>query len=271
MLETFEIWIRDSVNQSILISPLMGVVFGTLFTFVTRGKRQEGADSVKETVIIIKERIIVREKSGNNSKPASNDDPWGLLFVFVGAVVLATYLYAVFADKIIYYSSLMAFNFIAFGFTSIVLSALQSKITGSDWFLYTILPVSVLMGSLILLHYAQLGILPGLKERAEIEGAVNLYFNVLEEDHKNWILSQLIGLVSAVLYLLLSCVLVLHNTSALQVRHGGFMQSFWANIFSITHRFSGWVTILFIVAIGVISYLALNGTGYEFLMSRRID
>ncbi len=270
MLETFEIWIRDSVNQSVLISPLMGVIFGALFTFVTRGKRQEGTDSVKETIIVIKERIIIRGKSGNNTKPVSNDDPWALLFVFIGAVVLATYLYAVFADQVIYYSSLLAFNFIAFGSTSIVLSALQSKITSSDWFLYTVLPVSVLMGSLVLLHYAQLGILPGLKERAEAEGAVNLYFNVLEDDHKNWIISQLIGLVSTVLYLLLSCVLVLHNTSALQVRYGGFMQSFWAKVFSITHRFSGWGVVVFIVAIGVVSYFSLNGTGYEFLMSRRI-
>ncbi|WP_336989200.1 hypothetical protein [Aeromonas hydrophila] len=270
MLETFEIWIRDSVNQSVLISPLMGVVFGALFTFVTRGKRQDGTDSVKETIIIIKEKIIIREKSENNSKPVSNDDPWALVFVFIGAVVLATYLYAVFADKVIYYSSLLAFNFITFGLTSIVLSAFQSKITSSDWFLYTVLPVSILTGSLILLHYAQLGIFPGLKERAEIEGAVNLYFNVLEEKHKNWILTQLIGLVSAVLYLMLSCVLVLHNTSALQVRYGGFMQSFWAKVFLITHRFSGWGAVLFIVAIGVVSYLALNGTGYEFLMSRRI-
>ena len=270
MLETFEIWIRDSVNQSVFISPLMGVVFGALFTFITKGKRQEGADSVKETIVIIKEKIINREKSGNNSKLTSNDDPWGLLFVFVGAVVLATYLYAVYADKVIYYSSLLAFNFIAFGLTSILLSALQSKITSGDWFIYTVLPVSVLLGSLILLHYAQSGIIPGLKERAEIEGAVNLYFNVLEKDHKNWILSQLVGLVSAVLYLMLSCVLVLHNTSALQIRYGGFMQTFWTKAYAITHRFSGWGAVFFIVIIGLVSYLALNGTGYEFLMSRRI-
>lgn len=268
MLETFEIWIRDSVNQSVLISPLMGVIFGAIFTFVTRGKRQDGGNSVRETIIIIKERIILREKAENNMRSVSNDDPWGLLFVFIGGVVLVTYVYAVFADKVIYYSSLLVFNFIAFGLTSLVLSVFQSKITSSDWFLYMVLPVSILVGSLVLLHYAQLGILPGLKEKAEIEGAVNLYFNVLEEDQKNWILSQLIGLALTVLYLMLSCVLVLHNISALQVRYDGFMQCFWAKVFFITHRFSGWGVILFIVAIGVVSYIALNGTGYNFLMSR---
>ncbi|HHF3072480.1 TPA: hypothetical protein ACPJ1I_004595 [Vibrio diabolicus] len=266
MIETFELWIRDSVNQSLLLSPLMGVVFGAIFTFLTRGNQQEGTHSVRETIVVIKEKIIVRNNSSINSGTSS--DPWTLLFVLFFAVIMATYFYAIYVNEVIYYSYLVAFNLLAFGAASIFVSALQDKISSSEWVLYTVLPVIFIAGSLVLFDYASEGIIAGLKQRAQQEGAMKLYFEVLEETHKNWILSQLLGLVFSILYLLLSCILLLHNMSALQIRYGGFMQKIWVKIFIYTHRFSGWGALVFIFILGLVSLFALNGVGYEFLMSR---
>lgn len=271
MVETFEGWLRDSIAQSLFLSPIMGVVFGALFTFVTKGKPQESAKSVRETVIIIKEKIIYRDRSSNNNNDPNGFDPFSLFFVFIFAIILTTYFYALFADLVVYYSSILAFNFIAFGFTSLILSAFQSKVTGADWIAYTLLPVLILLFSLVLLHYAQEGIAPWMKERALKVGAIEFYFDDLSENNKNWVMAQLMGLVLAVVYLIMACVLVLHNTSALQVRYGGFMQNLWAYIYAITYRFSGWGMMVIVGVIGLGSLLMLNGAGYEFLMNRRLS
>ncbi len=139
MIETFELWIRDSLTQSLLLSPLMGAFFGLIFSSFTGVNREGGSVSVKETIIIIKERIVIREN--NNQNPKTNDDSIGILFILVAAIVISVYFYAIYAELVIYYSSITAFNIITFGLSALVFSAAKGRLSSRDWVLYTLFPL----------------------------------------------------------------------------------------------------------------------------------
>lgn len=267
MLETFELWVRDSLTQSLLLSPLMGAIFGLVFSGLTSGRKDHGSGSVKETLIIIRERIVIRENN-NRGASSSNDDPMGLLIALVAAVVIAVYLYAVYAEYVIYYSSLGAFNVITFGMSALAFSAINGRLSSADWMMYTIIPVALVSFSLVLLYQAKQGILPGAKEAAESAGAFKFYFNILNDAQRNWVVPQLVGLVGAVTFLFFSSVLVLHNLSALQVVYDGALRPFWRSVYVLTNAFSGNVVLIFLVILGVASYFSLDGTAYQYLAGR---
>jgi hypothetical protein len=267
MLETFELWIRDSLTQSLLLSPLMGAIFGLLFTGLTRGNREGGKASVRETIVIIKERIVIREKD-SSKKSQSNDDPVGLLILLIAAMVISIYLYAVYAVDVIYYSSLVAFNVITFGFSALVFSAIKGRLSNGEWLAYTFIPIGILSFSLILLYQAKLGIIPGVKEAAESAGALKFYSDVLNDDQRNWVIPQLFGLVGTVAFLFFSSVLVIHNLSSLQVMYDGLMRPFWRSIYVFTNAFSGKFIWFALFVLGGLTYLALDGTAYQYLGAR---
>lgn len=268
MLETIELWLRDSLTQSILLSPLMGVIFGTIFSGLTGGNREVGRASVQETIVIIKERIIIRERGGQNGT-RSNDDPVGLLFVLVAVMVASIYLYAVYAEPIIEYASITAFNAIAFGFSALTVSAIRGRLNSGEWIAYTFIPIALVSCSLFLLYRADLGILPGAKEAAESAGAFNFYFDVLNDKQRYWIIPQLFGLLGTVVFLFFSIVLVIHNIAALQVIYDGFMQRFWRSVFMFTNAFSGKVAWVLLSILGVVTYFFLDGTLYQYLMTKQ--
>jgi hypothetical protein len=246
----------------------MGVFFGLVFAGFTKGNKEGGNSSVRETIVIIKERIIVRDRGGNNNSSSSNDDPMGLFIVLVAAMVLAIYLYAVYAELVIYYSSIVAFNIIAFGVAALAFSAIQGRISGTDWLMFTCIPVAVVSFSLVLLYQAKMGILSDAKETAESVGAFKFYFDTLDDSQRNWIIPQLIGLVGTVAFLFFSSVLVLHNIAALQVVYDGALRSFWRSIFVITNAFSGVRILIFLIVLGAISFFSLDGTGYQLILDR---
>ncbi len=264
MLETFELWIRDSLTQSLLLSPLMGTFFGLLFSGFTSGKKEGGDASVKETIIIIKERIVIREKS-NRDNLQTNDDPVGIIVILFVAMVMAIYLYAVYAESIIYYTSIITFNVIAFGFSVLVFSAIKDRLTSADWVLYTFLPVGFVSFTLVLLYQAKLGIIPGAKEAAESVGAVKFYLDILDDDQRNWVIPQLAGLIGTVAFLFFSTVLVIHNLAALQVVYNGILRTFWRRVYVLTNAFSGNAILVFLGVLGAISFFALDGTVFQYL------
>lgn len=267
MLETFELWIRDSLTQSLLLSPLMGAIFGLLFSGLTRGNREGGEASVKETIVIIKERIVIRERGGSN-RPQSNDDPMAIIILLIAAMVVSIYLYAVYAADVIYYSSLIAYNVITFGIAALVFSAIKGRLSSGEWFAYTFVPIGILSFTLILLYQAKMGIIPGAREAAESAGAYKFYFNVLDHDQRNWIIPQLFGLLGTITFLFFSSVLVVHNLSALQVVYDGAMRPFWRSIYIITNAFSGKFIWVALIALGALTYFALDGTAYQYLSAR---
>jgi|GEM_PF-408832 len=267
MWETIEVWLRDSLTQSLLLSPLMGVIFGTIFSGLTVGSREVGRASVRETIVIIKERIIIRERGSQNSAQ-SNDDPMVLIFVLLAVAVVSTYLYAVYAELIIEYASVTAFNVIAFGFSALTVSAIKGRLNSGEWIAYTFIPIALVSCSLLLLYRANLGVLPGVKEAAESAGAVSFYFDVLDDKQRDWIIPQLFGLLGTVAFLFFSIVLVVHNLAALQVVYDGFMQPFWRSVFMFTNAFSGKVAWVLLSILGVVTYFFLDGTAYQYLITR---
>lgn len=87
----------------------MGAIFGLVFSALTRGNREGGEVSVRETVIIIRERIIVREGAQSN-RTQSNYEPMGVLIVLFAAMLTSIYVYAVYAEDVLYYASIVTFN-----------------------------------------------------------------------------------------------------------------------------------------------------------------
>lgn len=267
MLEIFEMWVRDSLTQSLLLSPLMGAIFGLLFTGLTRGNREGKNASVSETIVIIQERIVIRE-SGSSNRSQSNDDPMAIIILLVAAMVISIYLYAVYAADVIYYASLVAFNVITFGSAALIFSAIKGRLSSGEWLAYTFIPICILSFTLILLYQAHLGIIPDLRQAAESAGAYRFYFRVLNDDQRNWIIPQLFGLLGTVVFLFFSSVLVFHNLASLQVMYDGRMRSFWRSIYILTNAFSGKFIWIALIVLGGLTYFALDGTAYQYLNAK---
>lgn len=267
MLETLELWMRDSLTQSLLLSPIMGVIFGLIFSGMTRGNREGGQASVKETIVIIKEKIVVRETT-NSNKSQSNDDPMAIIILLIAAMVASIYLYAVYAEDVIYYSSIVTFNVITFGFSALVVSAIKGRLNGAEWFAYTFIPIGIVSFTLVLLYQAELGIISGAKEAASSAGAFKFYFKVLDDEQRNWVIPQLFGLIGTLAFLFFSTVLVIHNLASLQVVYDGGMRKIWRNIYVLTKAFSGKFTWFALIILGVITYFALDGTASQYLNAR---
>ena len=85
MLEVFRNWIDSPLVQSLLLSPLMGVIFGALFSGLNNSPSRNDPMTVKETVRIYKKRIIYREKerNANTSNPVSIAIAFALIVIFL--------------------------------------------------------------------------------------------------------------------------------------------------------------------------------------------
>jgi hypothetical protein len=267
MLDTIQKLIKDSVVQSLLLSPLAGVIFGALFTFFTRDNREPATKSVSDTIVIIRERITIHERDSRSSSDAS-DDIWGYLFFGFFLIVLTSYLYALHAERIIYYLLSFAFFVFCFCITSVLVVMLQTHITRVDWIIYTVIPVIFIGITFFLLDSAYKNILPWAKKEAERLGVFDFYFNSLKKDGRTWIASQLIALLIITIYLILSTIFAIHNLSALQFSYSNYKQGFWMFLFEKTSRFSGYKTAGFIIFFLLFSLWILHGGMYQWMMSR---
>lgn len=254
-------WFNDPLVQSVVISPLVGAILGVLFAGLNSVPSSNAPATVKQTNIIFKKTIIINQ-SGRRS--SSSDDVWVYLFALVVVVAGITWGYSRYVDEILDYWLSGLFSCTAFILSAGVASAVRGQYSSSEWVWYIFAPIIAVGFSFYLLHLAKLGIIPGARDAAQRYGFFDFYFNALKEDHRMWLLFQIVGVFLGVVATVAATLRSIHYLALMNQRANGRLPAAWHFLARITYfsaRTGGIFLLLFAAGI---SYLMLSGNAYEF-------
>lgn len=243
--------LQDSVMQSLILSPLMGVIFAALFSGFTPKPMDGQVTTVIRTKKVYRERIIEKRQSGN-------DDGLGF-FMFLGLIMcFVLWKYAAYYDQVLFGAAVTTLTVMAFACTTIMVSFIKGQYTSIDWWAYTTFPVFVLAVCMFLIGLAKDSFNPELQDIALSTNLYEFYFKKLSDYGRNFMLTHVLGLIVMVVVLLITTWAQLHYLSLMNLRSGGVLQSFWLWLANLTSACSGrgWL-ILCIILLGL-SYIGLS-------------
>ncbi|MCU0533853.1 MAG: hypothetical protein MUD14_08155 [Hydrococcus sp. Prado102] len=138
MFNAFINWFNNSLVQSVLISPLMGVVFGALFSGLDRSPTKNAPVTVIETRReYYRERIIYREKEVNKSV---NNGLLSILIAATAGVIFLAWKYIAYSNIILKYFLIFLLTALSFSGTTIVVSILKGHFNSRSWWYYVAFP-----------------------------------------------------------------------------------------------------------------------------------
>ncbi|MCS0253593.1 hypothetical protein NDI99_19535 [Vibrio alginolyticus] len=242
---------NDSIMQSMLLSPLMGVVFAAIFSGLSSAPALGNATTVIITEERYRERIIDRRERANSHSSA--DDAKGVLFFAIFALCFSIWKYATIYDQVLTWLAIAIFTVFAFSFTTIAISVVKGQYTSNDWWFYTLAPLVYLSACLFLVDLAYDAFDPKVQKIALETNVIEFYVHKLTDFGRKFMMLQLLGLFSLVLTLVLSALIQVHYLSLLNIRGYGRADFFWQWLAKMTVAFSkkGWVifaTVLLLLA-----------------------
>ncbi|HAS6319067.1 TPA: hypothetical protein I7235_01700 [Vibrio vulnificus] len=248
--------LNDSIMQSMLLGPLMGVIFAAIFS----GLSSAPVKGTSMTVVITKEKYherIIENRRGSGSN-RSGDDATGILGIAVFALCFSVWKYATIYDLVLTWLAMAIFTIFAFSVTTIAVSVVKGQYTSSDWWFYTLAPLVYLSACLFLVDLAYSSFDPRVQEIANETNVIQFYVHKLTDYGRKFMLLQLIGLCCLVLTLILSALIQIHYLSLLNIRGYGKGDFFWQWLATMTIAFSkkGWV--VFATILLSLSYITLE-------------
>ncbi len=261
----FVTWVNNPLVQSAVISPLVGAILGLLFGGFNNTPSPAAPVTVQQTVITFRQTVVVNQGRGTSS---SSDDVWaylGALFLVVAVVIWG---YSRYASDILHYWLSGVFSCTAFILAAGLASAIRGQYNSAEWGWYIFTPLVAVGASIYLTELAQAGIIAGAREAAFRYGIIDYYFDVLEDEHRIWILSQLFGVVMGIGATLAAALRSLHYLALMNQRASGTLSSLWFALARYT-RFSARISgvVLLIMLLGA-AYFMLSGQAYELWMRR---
>ncbi|HHQ4568371.1 TPA: hypothetical protein ACSP2E_003749 [Aeromonas hydrophila] len=226
---------NNAIMQSMVVGPIMGVVFGVLFSGLTERPEINAPVTVVQTKNVYVTKMS-QQQGGSRSSSSSDEGAAMALVLAAGFIV---WKYVVYVNVIHYYMSLTLLFAIAFSLTSILVAVMKSQVTSKEWLIYLISP-SILLGvCLYLFNLAHSTFDPELSKLAIQYNVYEFYFNALSDYGLKFVLMHVFGVVLLFVVVLLIVFSQLHYLSLMNQRSYGFMQPFWLALTRITYIFSG--------------------------------
>jgi hypothetical protein len=254
MFSTFSNWINNSLTQSLLLSPLMGVFFAAIFSGFDRSLDKNAPITVKQTVREY-QRIIYIEKE---QKKSAKNDPLIFIGIMISVVFLA-WKYVTYSETILTYLLMFILIMISFSITTILISLVKGHFNSKDWWFYTIFPLFFLIFCIYLLSIAWDAIDPKVIEIAQKNTAVDFYIQKLTSHGQLLIITQLIGVTLLFTIIIVSSLIELYYLALMNQRGQGFFQRLWILILQLTSKFSGRDTLIGSTLLSIGSFLLLKG------------
>ncbi|MNK94251.1 hypothetical protein D3C87_1144460 [compost metagenome] len=259
-MQALQAWFNDPIVQSVVISPLVGAVLGVLFAGLNGSPSPNAPITVQQTTVIFNKTVVVNE---NRQRSGSPDDVWLYLFALVAAVAGTTWGYSRYASEILAHWSTGLFACLAFILAAGIASALRGQYSNLEWAGYIFAPCIAVAFSLYLASLAERGIIPGGRDAAQQNGLFDFYFRILKEEHRIWILFQLLGVALGVVAALTATLRSIHYLALMNQRATGNLSKIWRSVAWIT-LFSARSSGIFIVLIAIFSsYFMLSGQAYK--------
>lgn len=250
--------INNSLMQSLLLSPLMGVVFAAVFSGLTSVPKGTNATSVMVTKTVYRERVIYRNGGRGHQNNGTSDDAMGLAIIAIAAMCFVVWKYATMYDQILSVLAIATLTIISFALTTIIISLIKGQYTSSDWYIYTLCPLAALFICLYLVVLAFNSFDPKIQEVALKANVVDFYFKRLSEYGRNFILVHVLGVVAMVLTLLATMLAQIHYLSLMNLRGAVNNEGFWFWLAKLTSAMSHKRWLVGMVLLLVMSYVCLD-------------
>ncbi|MET1253820.1 hypothetical protein [Aliikangiella maris] len=250
----FEQWLNSNFTHSLLLSPLMGIVFGALFAGLTKSADNQTPRTIIKTREVYKERVIYR--NGNRSK--SNNDDGGIVIAAGVGLLFIIWQYAVWAVEVHQYLSFTLFGVLSFCLTTTVISLFKGQFTSNEWWVYILFPLAFLSLSVYLLGEVKSRFDPELTPLAKEAGVYKFYFKSLSDYGRTFMITHVLGVACLTVLILTTTFVGVHYLSLMNQRTGGVMQGFWSFMVRATEVVSGRKGTVLSTFFGVLSFLLIN-------------
>jgi len=246
-------FINNPLMQSLLLGPLMGVVFAALFSGLNKSPEPQAPATVVQTRTIYVTKVVERRQTPNQS-----DDGMGLLIAGGVALLFVIWKYAIHFDTIQFYLASSILTVLSFSATTILISLVKGQYTSSEWWLYTAGPLISLGISIYLLNLAKINFDPSIQQGALDNTFWTFYTDWLSEYGRNFMFAHVGGVVILALAVLLTALSLIHYLSLMNQRSSGMMHGLWFFLTKSTSFFSGKFWVVLIAFLLVAAYALIN-------------
>lgn len=225
---------RDSVMQSMIFGPIMGVVFAAIFAGLTARPTTQVPITVVQTRQVYVTRVIEYRGRRNDSEEGG-----GILFAVGVAMLFVLWKYAIFVNEIHYYIGVVLITALSFGAVAVFVAYLKGQFTSDEWWVYLVSPLILLSGCVYLLELAHSTFDPQIKEVALQNNQWSFYTTALTDYGRNFMLAHVFGVICLCLVIVFSFIALLHYLALMNQRSVGTIASVWFVMARLTMFFSG--------------------------------
>ena len=256
-------WFEDSLVQSLILSPLMGVILGALFSGFNQSPSVFNTITVKETRVEYRERIIYRDRGHNSS---NSHDFFSIVICLAGAIAWLSWQYIYHSEMILW----LLFNFLSatvcFSSTVLLVSFLKGYFTDESWWLSVLIPLLTLFSGFYLLFLAVTAIDSELIEVAKSGSVTDFFFSNLTNYGLHYVTSQLLGVICLVILILLNTLAELHYLALMNQRGDGIFGKFWESIARFTWKFFGRMIPFISIFLWTCSFILIEGHAAKWMI-----
>lgn len=235
--------LSNSVLQSFVFSPLMGVFFGALFAGLSSKPTESAPRTVVETRVIYIERHTKRRKNQNDGAE---------IYIFAFLLFCVAWQYLRFAPTVLFYVEMFLVSTMSFGLACFFVSALKAHYVDSGWVLRVIVPTTILAACLLVLAEAKSAITPDLTELANRSNVLEFFLG-LTQFGRFFSVFHVAGLSLLILIAVIGTLSLLHYLALMNLRTNSPLTGFWSFLTRFTFRFSG--TGMYVIA-GVLLFVS---------------
>lgn len=244
---------NNSIMQSMIFGPLMGVVFAALFAGLTPNPTSQAPKTVVLTREIYVTRIV--ECRGRRS---NSEEGGGILIAAGFAILFVLWKYAIYVNEIHQAIGFFILTVWSFSATAIFLSYLKGQFTSEEWWIYLVSPLLLLLGCMYLLNLAHATFYPEITKIAAQNDLWNFYINALTDFGRNFMLVHVGGVIILCFVILFSFMALLHYLSLMNQRSSGPMFGVWFFITRVTMFFSGKLWLFVAGVLIVLAYIGIE-------------
>lgn len=263
MLQAIWFWFNHPLVQSVLISPLVGAIFGVILAGLNSPSSTTSAISVQQTIVIQNRTTIVQHGHRNSS---TGDDGFAFIIGAIFIIVVVVGGYSAYSNEILQIVLEIVLGCLSFVLSSALVSVLMKHYQSDEWLVQILCPLFSLLFCLRLVYLAHYGLIPGAREYAQANGFLPFYFRILTLEQRHWITFQVVGVILLSLLALVSSCGSLHYLALMNARGSNRLTAIWTFVIQVTNFASGWRGTVLCVMLAALSFITLSGIAYSWIV-----
>lgn len=244
--------VTNDLFLSLILSPLMGVLFGYLFSGSKSEKINNIPVSIYEIKNIYKTKIVisndVKKDNGNLS----------ILFFIVIILLLGVWKYSIYSNQILLILKNYTLALISFSTTIIIISSIRSYFTTYSWLLNSLIPLMLTIFCYYIIYKADYYLEPQIKDIAENTDYLDFFSKKLTPFGRCYMISHIMGLLIVSFSLMVLSTYKIFYHLLLKINFTNSNSKILLFILKLTQFFSGIRWLIFTFFLLVFSFLCVT-------------